>query len=92
MPFTKKESKSEKKFTHQGSEIIYRIIGQRSELEINGKVLTLRFLDNGRPYTSEYVNAMATDVEDYARKFIDFHKAQKAQWEDLAKKTKREVE
>ena len=74
---------ADRRFTHAGHEVVIRNVEDRVELEIDGERHEVRFLDNGRPYTSSYVNAMAVDVVDYAERFIDFAAAQQAHWDRL---------
>lgn len=81
MARAKKNATNERKYTHENTQFVIRETAEQSELEIDGKVFKLRFLENGRPFTSEYVNSMAKDVEDYAIRFINFNKAQQKHWE-----------
>ena len=84
-----KDVKNEQ-FTLLGRKVVIRTIDERVELVIDNKAYEIRFLKNGRPYTSEYVNAMATSVRDYAERFIKFTEAQEKHWalfDDLQKHT-----
>lgn len=67
-------------FSYKGHNVTICGEGNRVKLVIDGKVHEVRFLDNGRPYTSAYVNVMATSVRDYAERFISFTIAQEAHW------------
>ena len=68
------------KFNYKGHDVTICSVEGRVELAIDGKVHEVRFLENGRPYTSAYVNVMATSVRDYAERFISFTIAQEAHW------------
>ena len=87
MPKITKSQKNEERFSRKGRDVIIHRIGDKVALEIDGKTYPVKFLDNGRPYTKAYVNVMATDVRDYAEKFIDFTVNQETHWETLAKKS-----
>lgn len=79
-------------FTLLGRKVVIRTIDERVELVIDNKVYEIRFLKNGRPYTSEYVNAMATSVRDYAERFIKFTEAQEKHWAEINEKRRKEKE
>lgn len=81
----KKSDDRNVRFTRKGRKIAIRSEGERVEIEIDGTVHEVRFLDNGRPYTRAYVNAMATDVRNLAERFVDFTEAQEAHWAELRK-------
>ncbi len=73
------------RFKSKGAQVEIRTDEERVELEIDGQVHAVRFLDNGRPFTSAYVNVMAKDVRDLAEKFVIARAAQEAHWAGLAK-------
>lgn len=54
--------------------------GERVTLLIDDEVHEIKFLKNGRPYTSAYVNVMAKSVHDYAERFVKFSDAQEKHW------------
>lgn len=78
-----KTSTPDDKFTRKGRDVVIRTQGDRVEIVLDDAVHTVRFLDNGRPYTRAYVNAMATSVRDLAERFVDFSVAQEAHWAEL---------
>ena len=82
------------RFERKGHEVVIRTIGDRTELVLDGEPHEVKFLDNGRPWTSAFVNVMAKDVHDLAEKWIDIKTAQEAHWAEVdeqrkAKKKKR---
>ncbi len=90
----KKSSKNvDEKFTLLGRKVVIRAEGKRVELVIDNVVHEVRFLKNGRPFTSAYVNIMATSVRDYAERFIKFTDVQQKHWieVDAARKKDKEV-
>lgn len=80
-----KQPNVDMKFSKNRHAVQIRNIDGRVELEIDGVVHEVRFLDNGRPYTRTYVNSMVNNVREYAEKFIEFTAAQHAHWAELAK-------
>ena len=76
-------------FRRKDRKIEIRTKDDNVEIVVDGKAHKVRFLDNGRPYMSEYVNAMATSVRDLAERFVDFTAAQEAQWADVDKARKK---
>lgn len=79
----KTEKDINEKFKHEGRSVTIRKQGDRVELTIDGDVHEVRFLENGRPYTSAYVNVMAKSVRDYAERFIQFTIAQEKHWAEV---------
>lgn len=77
------ENVREEAFNYAGHEVEIRKSAGRVELVIDDEVHELRFLDNGRPFTSTYVNAMVTSVRGYVERFIDFTAAQESYWKGL---------
>lgn len=71
------------KFEFGGRRVEVRVADQQASLFIDDKTYPLRFLKNGRPYSSAYVNVMATSVKDYAERFIKFTEAQQKHWKEV---------
>lgn len=71
------------RFQYKDHDVVISSERDRVELTINGNVHVVRFLDNGRPFTSAYVNVMASSVRDYAERFITFTIAQEAHWAEV---------
>lgn len=67
-------------FEFGGRRVEVRVTDQQASLFIDDKTYPLRFLKNGRPYTSAYVNVMAASVKDYAERFVSFTETQQKHW------------
>jgi hypothetical protein len=80
----KKYPKSEV-FTHKNRKVEVRVKDGTVEIVVDGRAHDVRFLDNGRPYMSEFVNVMATSVKDLAELFVEFSAAQEAHWAEVDK-------
>jgi hypothetical protein len=65
-------------------DVVIRSESDHTEIVIEGVAHQVMFLDNGRPYTRAYVNAMATSVRDLANRFVAQKVAEEAHWAKLA--------
>lgn len=79
----KPKSDSEDRFRHKDHEVVIRSHDERTEIVIDGNVHKVRFLQNGRPYTSAFVSVMAKSVRDLAERFVDTSVAQRAHWDEI---------
>ena len=79
----KNERTPDETFARKGREVAIRTEGDRVEIVLDGEVHEVRFLDDGRPYTKEYVNVMATSVRDLAERWVDSDVAQRAHWAEV---------
>ncbi len=72
-------------FKRKGREVVIRTAGDRTEIVIDGAIHPVRFLENGRPMTREFVNVMATSVRDLAERFVDQMTAEERHYAEIAK-------
>ena len=71
-------------FERSKRRVVIRTTHDRVTLEIDGTIHEVRFLENGRPYTSAFVNTMVMSVRDLAEQFVDTMARQQAHWDKLA--------
>ncbi len=79
------------RFERKGHDVVIRTIDDRTELVLDGEPHEVKFLDNGRPWTSAFVNVMATSVRDLAEMWIDQKTAQEAHWAEVDEQRKQKA-
>jgi len=79
----KKERCRDESFNYLDKSVSIRQTDEDVELVIDTDIYSVRFLKNGRPYTSAFVNVMATSVKDYAERFITFTRNQHQHWAEV---------
>lgn len=81
----KKKYPKGESFRRKNQKVEIRVKDDNVEIVVGSKPHKVRFLDNGRPFISEYVDVMATSVRDLAERFVDFTAAQEAHWAEVDK-------
>jgi hypothetical protein len=74
------------RFERKGRQVVIRTAAEQTEIVIDGEVHEVRFLQNGRPMTRQFVNVMATSVRDLAERFIDQLTAEEQHYAEVAKR------